>query len=176
MKSATVYMALGSNMGDRRANLIEAISQLRQHVHVEQTSSIYETEPAYKTDQPRFYNMVLRGTTTLAPHELLRFLKRIERRLGRAYTVRYGPRPIDLDILLYDDLQLEDPELTIPHPHIAERAFVLQPLAEIAPNLVIPGFQEPVSVLAQRAGEGKIVRVIPGLAIEDDAARVPRTW
>ena len=166
MKSATVYIALGSNLGDRRANLIEAISQLRQHVHVEQTSSIYETEPAYKTDQPRFYNMVLRGTTTLAPHELLRFLKRIERRLGRAYTVRYGPRPIDLDILLYDDLQLEDPELTIPHPRIAERAFVLQPLAEIAPDLVIPGFQEPVSVLAQRAGEGKIVRVIPGLAMQ----------
>jgi len=174
MKNATVYMALGSNVGDRRANLIEAISQLRQHVHVEQTSSIYETEPAYKTDQPRFYNMVLRGTTALAPHEL--FLKHIERHLGRAYTVRYGPRPIDLDILLYDDLQLEDPELTIPHPRIAERAFVLHPLAEIAPDLVIPGLQAPTSALAQRAGEGKIVRVIPGLAIGDDAARVPRTW
>ena len=167
MSSTTVYIGLGSNLGDRRANLIDAISQLRQHVTVERISSIYETEPAYVTDQPRFYNMVLRGTTDLEPHELLRFLKSIERRLGRAYAVRYGPRPIDLDILVYGDLRLEDPDLTIPHPKIAERAFVLQPLVEIAPDLVIPGFQETVATLAQRAGDkGQVVRIIRGLTTQ----------
>ncbi len=166
MKGETVYIGLGSNLGDRRGNLIDAISQMRQHVTVVQMSSIYETEPAYVTNQPRFYNMVVRGITDLDPHQLLRFLKRIERRLGRAYAVRYGPRPIDLDILVYGDVQLDEPDLTIPHPKMAERVFVLRPLAEIAPDLVIPGFQEPVTALAQRAGKGQIVQVIRGLTTQ----------
>jgi GTP cyclohydrolase-4 len=155
-----VYLALGSNLGDRRANLIDAISQLRHKVAVEQLSSIYETEPAYVTEQPRFLNMALRGRTRLAPLELLRFLKAIERRMGRDTSLRFGPRPIDLDILLYGNLLLDEPELTIPHPRIAERAFVLAPLAELAPHLRLPGQRATVVELARQVpGEGPVVRV-----------------
>lgn len=156
----SVFIALGSNLGDRRANLIDAISQLRHKVAIEMLSSVYETEPAYVTDQPRFLNMALRGSTALAPGELLRFLKGIERRMGREQTQRFGPRPIDLDILLYGNLLVDEPELTIPHPRIAERAFVLRPLAEIAPDLLLPGQQLSVAALAEQVqGEGPIVRV-----------------
>ncbi|MGH2667999.1 MAG: 2-amino-4-hydroxy-6-hydroxymethyldihydropteridine diphosphokinase, partial [bacterium] len=87
-----VYFGLGSNLGDRQANLVEAIQSLRAQVHVERISSVYETEPAYVTDQPRFLNMAVKGATALPPHELLAFLKRIEQRMGRRQTVRYGPR------------------------------------------------------------------------------------
>jgi 2-amino-4-hydroxy-6-hydroxymethyldihydropteridine diphosphokinase len=163
MDAKTVYIALGSNLGDRQANLAEAIRQLEAQVVVEQISAVYETEPAYVTAQPRFYNMVLRGSTRLAPDELLSFLKRIEQQLGRGQTERYGPRPIDLDILVYGNLQLKKPELTIPHPLIAERAFVLAPFAEISPDLVFPGQQVSVSTLLQQLGnegQGRIVKVV----------------
>ena len=166
MEATTVYIALGSNLGDRRSNLLDAISQLRQKVVIEKISALYETEPAYVTDQPRFYNMVLRGRTHLTPQELLRFAKSTERRLGRTDTLRYGPRPIDIDILAYGDLQLDEPDLTIPHPRIAERDFVLAPLAEIAPDLVLPGHQETVTGLARQLdghGQGAVVRVLQGL-------------
>ena len=168
MKATTVYIALGSNLGDRRANLIDAISQLRQKVLIEQVSSVYETEPAYVTDQPRFYNMVLRGSTPLAPEELLRFLQSVERRMGRERILRYGPRPIDLDILVYGDLQLETEKLTVPHPRIAERAFVLAPFAEIAPDLVFPGQQQRVAKLFEQLGsegQGEVVQVMQKLAM-----------
>ncbi len=163
MTHPTIYLALGSNLGDRRANLTGAIDQLRAHLTITHTSSIYETAPAYVTDQPSFYNMVLQGQTALSPHDLLHTLQSIERALGRRETIRYGPRPIDLDILLYDDLQLETPELTIPHPRMSERAFVLIPLAEIASDLIIPGQTEPVQTLADHLtteGEGQILRVV----------------
>jgi 2-amino-4-hydroxy-6-hydroxymethyldihydropteridine diphosphokinase len=163
MNAAIVYLALGSNLGDRRANLLAAIDQLKQQVTVEQVSSIYETEPAYITDQPRFYNMVLRGSTHLAPDELLHFVKSIEQRMGREHGQRYGPRTIDIDILAYGILQLVQPGLIIPHPGITERAFVLTPLAEIAPDLVLPGQHASVATLAQRAGsEGQVVRMVLG--------------
>lgn len=168
---SVVYIALGSNLGDRRSNLIDAISQMRQNVKMERVSSVYETRPAYVTEQPRFYNMVIQGQTTLEPAALLRFVKGIERRMGRATGDRFGPRPIDIDVLLYDDLQirLEDPDLTIPHPRMTERAFVLEPLAEIAPNLVLPGRRETVSALAQsQNGQGEVVRVMRGLGLEFD--------
>ncbi len=162
METISVYIALGSNLGDRRGNLLDAISQLRQRVKVEQLSAVYETEPAYVVDQPRYLNMVLRAALDperLPPGELLRFLKIIERRLGRLPTVRYGSRPIDLDILLYGDWIVEEPGLSIPHPRLAERAFVLKPLAEIAPDLRLPNQTESVSALAQRVnGVGQIVR------------------
>lgn len=162
METTTVYLALGSNLGDRRGNLLDAISQLRQRVKVEQLSSVYETEPAYITDQPRYLNMVLRASLDperLPPGELLRFLKSIERRLGRLPTVRYGSRPIDLDILLYGDWMVDEPDLSIPHPRLAERAFVLQPLAEIAPELRLPHQPNTIQALAQQVnGVGSIVR------------------
>jgi GTP cyclohydrolase-4 len=171
MTGTTVYIALGSNLGDRRDNLIDAISQLRQNVLVEQISAVYETEPAYVTDQPPFYNMVLQGQTDLPPADLLRFLKSIERRMGRERTVRYGPRPIDLDILAYGDLQLDTPELIIPHPRIPERAFVLRPFAEIAPDLVLPGQDESVTALFEKLGEGgqgKILKVMQRPTVQFD--------
>ena len=168
MKAKTVYIALGSNLGDRRANLIDAISQLRQKVQVEQISAVYETEPAYVLDQPRFYNMVLQGQSDLAPEELLRFLKSIERRMGRMRTIRYGPRPIDLDILVYGDIHMETPDLIIPHPRIAERAFVLAPFSEIAPELLFPGQPKSVADLYQAlgdGGQGEVVQVMQKLTM-----------
>jgi 2-amino-4-hydroxy-6-hydroxymethyldihydropteridine diphosphokinase len=153
-----VYLALGSNLGDRRANLREAVARLGARVAIERISSLYETEPAYVLDQPRFLNAALRGRTTLAPAELLAFLKQIERELGREAGLRFGPRVIDLDILLYDDLALESDALTIPHPRMAERPFVLAPLAEIAPALLPPGWDAPIEQLAQTVrGHGDIL-------------------
>jgi 2-amino-4-hydroxy-6-hydroxymethyldihydropteridine diphosphokinase len=143
-----VYLALGTNLGDRRENLSAAVRRLGAAVTVERMSSVYETEPAYVLDQPRFLNMALRGRTALAPTELLAFLKRVEHELGRAAGPRFGPRLIDLDILLYDDLALASAELTIPHPRMSERPFVLTPLAEIAPELTPPGWDRPIGALA----------------------------
>jgi 2-amino-4-hydroxy-6-hydroxymethyldihydropteridine diphosphokinase len=162
MEPVTVYLALGSNLGDRRANLVEAIRRLGESVAVTQRSSIYETEPAYVADQPPFLNMALRGVTRLGPLELLRALKGIERAMGREASLRFGPRPIDLDILTYGDLVLDEPELTVPHPRIAERAFVLAPLAEIAPQLRLPGQAATIAELAAQAqGLGAVLRVEP---------------
>jgi 2-amino-4-hydroxy-6-hydroxymethyldihydropteridine diphosphokinase len=128
------YLGLGSNLGDRDARLRAAISKLAAFVQVERVSSVYETEPLLVADQPLFHNLACVGKTTLDPFSLLRALKRIESDLGRVPGPRYGPRVIDIDILLLDDLVLDTPELTIPHPGMLERAFVLTPLAEIAPR------------------------------------------
>ena len=144
-----VYLALGSNLGDRRAHLAAAAARLAPSVIVERVSSLYETEPAYLLDQPRFLNAALRGRTTLEPAALLALLKRIERELGREAGVRFGPRVIDLDILLYGDRSIASEALTIPHPRMAERPFVLVPLAEIAPDLIPPGWATTVGALAQ---------------------------
>jgi len=134
----TVYLALGSNLGDRLANLRTAIAALPPSVVVRQSSPVYETPPWGLTDQPAFLNMVVKAETRLEPAALLATLKRIEQELGRAPTIRWGPRVIDMDILFYDDLVLETPEATIPHPRLHERAFVLVPLADLAPDLRHP--------------------------------------
>ena len=156
-----VYLALGSNIGDRRAHLAAAVEQLRQHVAVEALSSLYETEPAYVEDQPRFLNAALYGRTALAPAELLAFVKRIEREVGRVAGQRFGPRVLDIDILIYDDTAIDTPDLTIPHPRMAERPFVLAPLAEIAPDLVPPGWVEAVAARAGAVrGPGEVIAVV----------------
>ncbi len=129
---ADVFIALGGNQGDRSAMLTAALDRLAGFVQIELRSAIHETAPKYVTDQALFLNMVVAGQTGLAPVPLLDSLKSIESGLGRVTGQRYGPRPIDLDILFYDDLQMDTPRLTIPHPRLAERRFVLQPLAEIA--------------------------------------------
>jgi dihydroneopterin aldolase/2-amino-4-hydroxy-6-hydroxymethyldihydropteridine diphosphokinase len=131
-----VYLSLGSNMGDRECNLEESIRQISKFAVIKKSSSIYETEPWGLKDQPRFLNQVILVETKLAPKELLSHLITIEQKMGRKKTVLYGPRLIDLDILFYDDLMMKTPDLIIPHPHITERAFVLVPLAEIAPNMI----------------------------------------
>lgn len=143
-----VYLALGTNQGDRLQNLRRAVQLLESAVHVTRRSAVYETAPWGVTDQPDFLNMAVEGHTKLAPFELLDALKQIERAMGRQETIRYGPRVIDLDILLYDDLILQTERLEIPHARMAERAFVLIPLQDIAPNLVHPRLQRAVRELA----------------------------
>lgn len=132
----TCYLAMGSNIGDRLAYLAQALKRLATMMNIEQVSSVYETEPVGYLEQARFLNMVYRGTTRLTPQELLRFSKRTEQRIGRTPTIRNGPRVIDIDLLYYDALRVQEAQLIIPHPRIAERAFVLVPLVEIAPLLV----------------------------------------
>lgn len=132
----TVYLSLGSNLGDRAANLLAAIAALpASAVRVVKISSFYETEPVDYLDQPWFLNCVLETETSLAPMDLLRTLRKIESQLGSKKEFAKGPRLLDMDILLYDDLALELPELQIPHPRMLQRNFVLAPLAEIAPEL-----------------------------------------
>jgi len=145
---ATIYLALGANLGDRVASLREAVERLRGAIMIERMSAVYETEPAYLLDQPRFLNMAVSGRTALEPHALLAFLKRIERDLGRVAGPRFGPRAIDIDILVYGGLTLASANLIIPHPRMAERPFVLAPLAEIAPELVPPGWDRSIGALA----------------------------
>jgi 2-amino-4-hydroxy-6-hydroxymethyldihydropteridine diphosphokinase len=133
-----VYIALGTNLGDRSANLKAAIHALMDKVTILATSPAYQTPPWGVVDQPFFLNQVVQGETDIYPLELLRFLKQVETRLGRVESIRYGPRLIDLDILFFNDLILEMPELTIPHPQLERRGFVLFPLADLAPNLYHP--------------------------------------
>src|SRR5438045_2747871 len=134
----TIYLALGSNLGDRRGNLAAALQRLREVMEISTVSSIYETEPVGYLDQPRFFNIVLQGKTTLSAQELLKYAKEIEAAIGRQPTFRNGPRPIDIDIIFFDDLQITQVNLIVPHPRMVERAFVLVPLAEIAPDAVDP--------------------------------------
>jgi 2-amino-4-hydroxy-6-hydroxymethyldihydropteridine diphosphokinase len=156
-----VYLALASNLGDRRANLGAAVERLRELVAVEALSALYETEPAYVTDQPRFLNAALRGRTALAPQALLDFAKQVERDLGRAAGQRYGPRIVDIDLLLYGELAIDVPDLAVPHPRMSERPFVLVPLAEIAPDLVPPGWTESVGARASAVhGHGDVIAVV----------------
>ena len=139
---AEVFIALGANLGDRAANLEHARSSLAKNVLKPTViSSLYETEPWGPIPQGRYLNQVMRGETAFGPRDLLAKLLAIEETLGRdrAREQRYAARTIDLDILLYDDIELVEPGLEIPHPRLLERAFVLVPLLEIAPNLVVRG-------------------------------------
>lgn len=131
---AEVFIALGSNLGDREANLREAQAAIASAVAILARSSVHETRPQYVVDQPPFLNMVLRGTTSLEPEALLSFLQNIEKNLGRKPSRRFGPRLIDLDILYHGDKISNNQHLVLPHPRIAERDFVLLPMAEIAPE------------------------------------------
>jgi len=134
----TVYLGLGSNLGNRQNNLDEAMGFLSQRFQVAKVSSVYDTEPIGSIGQPRFLNLVCQIYTRLAPVGLLTLVKGIESKLGRVPGGSNAPRPIDIDILFYGDQIVETPELVIPHPRLTERAFVLIPLAEIAPDLVHP--------------------------------------
>jgi 2-amino-4-hydroxy-6-hydroxymethyldihydropteridine diphosphokinase len=133
-----VYLGLGSNLGDRSANLYTGIQLLGEALTDIAISSVYQTEPVGVRDQPAFLNLVLCGRTTLSPHPLLDFVKQVERRVGRTPTFRWGPRVLDVDILLYDDEVVADPDLIIPHRELKHRAFVLVPLHELAPALRLP--------------------------------------
>jgi 2-amino-4-hydroxy-6-hydroxymethyldihydropteridine diphosphokinase len=135
---ATAYIGLGSNLGDRMATLRKAVQRLETLGRITGVSSLYETEPVGYLEQPRFLNAVVALETALAPGDLLRALLGIEHDLGRTRSFADAPRTLDLDLLLVDDVALETPELTLPHPRLHERAFVLVPLAELSPELVHP--------------------------------------
>jgi 2-amino-4-hydroxy-6-hydroxymethyldihydropteridine diphosphokinase len=140
------YLALGSNLGDRSRNLRRAIEKLAApDLHIIRESSVYETEPHGLRDQPWFLNQVIEIATTLFPRQLLSRVKRLEREMGRVPTVRNGPRLIDIDILLYADATVRAADLEIPHPRLAERRFVLEPLAELVPELRHPRTSRTVS-------------------------------
>ena len=135
----TVYLGLGANLGDRAANISQALLRLQERdIAVTAVSPLYETEPWGVTNQPRFLNGACAIETALSPQQLLILLKGIERELGREITERYGPRPIDLDILLFGDRIVDTLRLRIPHPGVTERATVLVPLADIAARVVHP--------------------------------------
>jgi 2-amino-4-hydroxy-6-hydroxymethyldihydropteridine diphosphokinase len=144
----TVYIALGTNVGEREANLLQALRLLPESgVHIRRVSSIYETEPMDYLDQEWFLNAVLEAQTELDALDLLSALRVIEARMGSKKAFAKGPRKIDLDILLYGDETLDTPELQVPHPRMLERKFVLIPLAEIAPNLRHPSWKSGVAHL-----------------------------
>jgi len=158
-KLAIAYLCLGSNLGDRMANLNKAVALLSKRVDIEKASSIYETEPIGYKEQPLFLNMVCQITTALNPWELLHFVKDIETDMGRVQNFSNSPRLIDIDILFYGREVIRTNELNIPHRRLAERAFVLIPLAEIAPQLTHPELGRKISELAEvvegRAGVRK---------------------
>lgn len=131
MSTVRAYLGLGTNLGDREANLREAVRLLGELGTVVQQSKVLETAPWGYTDQPDFLNVAVSMETALSPIDLLRAVKRIEEDMGRVPSVRYGPRLIDIDLLLYGDVTMETPELTLPHPRMKERDFVMIPLGEI---------------------------------------------
>ena len=156
-----VFIALGSNLGDRAANLQAAIEALEPEVHTLKCSPVYETPPWGYSDQPQFLNQVVEAKTELSPIALLEHMKKIEVQLGRQETFRFGPRLIDLDIIYYDDEVIDSPPLIIPHPRMAERGFVLMPLADLAPDFRHPILGDSVSDLLSKVETLGIFRVPP---------------
>ncbi len=150
IEQQVIALALGSNIGGRRAALKAAIAGLMPHMTVTKQSPVYETPAAYVTDQPPFLNMALLGTTELPPLGLLTILKKLETELGRAPSFRYGPRLLDIDIIFYGDKILALSELGLPHPRLAEREFVLRPLADIAPDWKSPIDGQTVAEMLSR--------------------------
>lgn len=155
--STTVIIALGTNLGERVKNLSDARAGLALYLRIDKISPIYETEPWGYADQPMFLNQVILGETTLTPQELLKTLKSIEQRMGREKTFKNGPRLIDLDLISYGNLILDTEQLKIPHPGLQERAFVLVPLLDIAPDWEHPVLKQQIRTLAKKVDQQGVI-------------------
>jgi 2-amino-4-hydroxy-6-hydroxymethyldihydropteridine diphosphokinase len=153
-----VYLSLGSNVGDREAQLRAAQARLSGVGRVVVASSFYETEPVEFTEQPWFLNFVLALETSKTPQQLMTAILRIEEEMGRRRTQKKGPRSIDIDILLFDDIIMDSTNLTIPHPALQQRRFVLEPMAEIAPEVVHPSLKKTIRELRDTLPPGQVVR------------------
>jgi 2-amino-4-hydroxy-6-hydroxymethyldihydropteridine diphosphokinase len=157
-----VFLALGANLGDRETNLRQALELLSERCTVTAVSSLYRSDavvPEGEPPGPEYLNAVVEVTTQLTPVELLRFVKEVERRIGRTQAKRWAPRLIDIDIVLYGGEMIDTPGLTVPHPRMADRAFVLAPLAELAPEVVHPQLGSTVEELAAGIGRDGLERV-----------------
>lgn len=157
-----VFLSLGSNIGDRQANLEAAIAALeREHIHVVARSSVYETEPQDVTNQPWFLNMAVECESQFFPRQMLKILQRIEREIGRVRTgaIPRGPRLIDIDILLLGNVVMATEQLTIPHPRMLDRRFVLEPLLEIVPEIRHPRTKEPLRRFAAEVARQKAKKI-----------------
>jgi 2-amino-4-hydroxy-6-hydroxymethyldihydropteridine diphosphokinase len=152
---AAVIVALGSNLGDKAGNLRRAVREISRFISICHRSRMHLTAPAHISQQPDFLNMAVLGETRLPPRALLKALKQVERRLGRKATVPFGPRAIDLDIIGYGNLVMRTPDLTIPHARMAERSFVLEPLAEIAPHWRHPVTRRTVTEMRDATNKNK---------------------
>jgi 2-amino-4-hydroxy-6-hydroxymethyldihydropteridine diphosphokinase len=151
----TAYLGLGSNLGDREGNLARALSLLSEKLELKQVSSVYETEPVGYEEQPLFLNLACRISTRLIPRQLMRLIIGIETDMGRVRSFRNAPRSIDIDILFYDDAVVKTRHLTIPHPRLAQRAFVLTPMGEIAPDLIHPEMNQSIAELSAVLGKSQ---------------------
>lgn len=162
MKITTAYLGLGTNIEDRMAYMWDAINRLHatEGIEIVRLSPVYQTEPVGYEAQEDFYNMVVEIHTSLIPSRLLEELKRIERELGRRESVHKGPREMDIDILLYGDEIIDEYKLTIPHPRMLSREFVLRPLHDIVPDLIVPSRGISVhDALAEVQGEKRVIRL-----------------
>lgn len=156
--SSIAYLSLGSNLGDREAQLWETQAQIGTMAKIIKVSSFYETEPVEFTDQPWFLNCAIAIETTLTPQQLMHTILKVEQEMGRRRLQKKGPRKIDIDLLLFDQEIIDTKELTIPHPAMQKRRFVLEPLAEIAPEVRHPVLKKTVRELLDALPPGQIVR------------------
>jgi 2-amino-4-hydroxy-6-hydroxymethyldihydropteridine diphosphokinase len=159
---SVVYLSLGSNVGDRNVQLRDAQARLGAEGRIVAASSFYETEPVEFTDQPWFLNCAVALETSATPQQLIDAILRIEKEMGRQRLQNKGPRTIDIDILLFGDTVLDSPQLTIPHPAMQQRRFVLEPLAEIAPVVLHPVLKKTIRELRDALPQGQVVRKVDG--------------